>query len=97
MKLGRVIGNVVSTIKYEKLKGIKLMIVEPIDPDANVAGKPLMVADYLSTAIGSLIFWIEDGTTICKWKGVRSIPLRGSILGIIDSIDMRHAKKVIKG
>ncbi len=73
------------------------MIVEPIDPDANVIGKSIIVADYLNTAIGNLIFWIEDGTTICKWKGIRSIPLRGSILGIIGSIDMRHAKKVIKG
>jgi len=97
MRLGRVIGNVVSTIKYEKLEGIKLMIVEPIDPDANVIGKSIIAADYLNTAIGNLIYWIEDGTTICKWKGVRSIPLRGSILGIIDSIDMKYAKKVIKG
>ena len=59
MRLGRVIGNVVSTIKYEKLEGIKLMIVEPIDPDANVIGKSIIVADYLNTAIGNLIFWMQ--------------------------------------
>jgi len=97
MRIAKVIGNAYATLKHEKLKGIKLMIIQPINPDGDFKGKPIMVADYLNTAIGNLVFWIEDGATICKVTGERSIPLRGSILGIIDSLDMKNKGKVLEG
>jgi ethanolamine utilization protein EutN len=95
MRLAKVIGNAVSVSKHEKLEGIKLQIIKPIDPEGKKISKPIIVADYLNSAAGSLVYWIEDGVTICKWMGIKSIPLRGSILGQIDRIDLKG--KTIKG
>ena len=95
MRLARVIGNAVSVIKHDKLEGIKMLIIKPIDPEGNKVSRPIIVADYLNTASGSLVFWIEDGVTICKWMGKKSIPFRGSIVGQIDKIDLEN--KVIEG
>jgi ethanolamine utilization protein EutN len=95
MRLAKVIGNAVSVSKHKKLEGIKLLVIRPIDPEGRKVSKPIIVADYLNTAAGSLVFWIEDGATICKWMGRRSIPLRGSITGQVDNIDLRD--KVIEG
>ncbi len=89
MRLGRVIGNVISTMKHPKLSGIKLMVVRPVDPYGRKTSKPVILADYLNTAVGNIVFWIGDGSTICKVLGIRSIPVRGSIVGIIDSIDIK--------
>lgn len=97
MRYGRVIGNIVSTIKNEKLTGIKLAIVEPLDPDGNVIGNNEIVADYLGAAVGNLVMWIADGTVICRRMDREKIPLRGSIIGIIDSIDMKSENRTIKG
>lgn len=97
MRFGRVIGNVISTIKHEKLKSIKLMIVQPLDPDGKVIGKEEIVGDFLDAAVGSLVIWGADGQIISDAMGVGNIPLRGSIIGIIDKIDMEKLKKVIKG
>ncbi len=97
MKFGRVIGNVVSTIKNEKLHGIKLAIVEPLDPDGNVVGNNEIVGDFLGAAVGNLIIWIADGSTICKAMGKESIPLRGSIVAIVDKVDMKIKNKTIFG
>ena len=97
MRFGRVIGNVISTIKHEKLKSIKLMIVEQLDPDGKVIGKEEIVGDFLGAAVGSLVIWGADGHIISDAMGVENIPLRGSIIGIIDKIDMEKLKKVIKG
>lgn len=97
MRIARVIGNVYATLKHEKLKGIKLMVIQQISPDGRAAGKPIIVADYLNAAVGSLVYWIEDGSTICKVMQKRSIPVRGCIVGLIDSIDMKTTGKVIKG
>ena len=95
MKLVKVIGNAVSVSKHEKLEGIKLQIIRPIDPEGKKISKPIIVADYLNSATGSLVYWIEDGVTICKWMGIKSIPLRGSIIGQVDRIDLKD--KTIKG
>ena len=95
MRLAKVIGNAVSVSKHEKLEGIKLQVIKPIDPEGKKISKPIIVADYLNSAAGSLVYWIEDGVTICKWMGIKSIPLRGSILGQIDRIDLKD--KTVKG
>lgn len=97
MRLGRVIGNVVSTIKHERLNGIKLMALEPVGPEGDMEGRKIIVADYLNAANGSLVYWIENGVTICKVMGIRSIPLRGCIVGLVDSIDLAGGKKVVNG
>ena len=97
MRIAKVIGNAYATLKHEKLKGIKLMIIAPVDPDGDIKGKAIIVADYLNAGIGNLVFWIEDGSTICKITGERSIPIRGCILGIIDCIDMKNKNKVLEG
>ena len=97
MRLGRVIGNIVSTIKHEKLKGIKLLIVEPVGPDGAKNGMPVIVADNLGSGPGSLVYWIEDGVTICKWMGLRSIPLRGAIIGQADKVDFKDREKLLEG
>ncbi len=95
MRLAKVIGNAVSVSKHKKLEGIKLQIIEPIGPEGEKISKPVIVADYLNSATGSLVYWIEDGATICKWMGIKSIPLRGSIIGQVDRIDLKD--KTIKG
>ncbi len=97
MKFGRVIGNVVSTIKNEKLHGIKLAIVEPLDDDGNVIGNNEIVGDFLGAAVGNLIIWIADGETISSALGRKNIPLRGSIVAIVDKVDMEKKNKVLNG
>ena len=97
MKYGRVIGNIVSTIKNEKLTGIKLAIVEPLDPEGNVIGNNEIVADYLGAAVGNLVLWVANGMVICERMGRKNIPLRSSIVGIIDRIDMKKENRTIKG
>jgi ethanolamine utilization protein EutN len=97
VRYGRVIGNIVSTMKNEKLNGIKLAIVEPLDPEGNVIGNNEIVADYLGAAVGNLVLWIANGMAICDRMGRKNIPLRSSIVGIIDRIDMKKENKTIKG
>ena len=97
MRYGRVIGNVISTIKNEKLKSVALLIVEPLDPDGNVIGNNEIVGDFLGADVGNLVIWAAEGDIIGRVMGVEKIPLRGSIVGIIDKIDMVNENKVITG
>ena len=50
MKLGRVIGTVVATIKPESMKGLKLLIVRPLTADLQVEGDPFVATDASAQA-----------------------------------------------
>ena len=45
MQIGRVIGDVVATRKDETLTGLKLLVVQPLTPEREPAGRALVAAD----------------------------------------------------
>jgi ethanolamine utilization protein EutN len=52
MLLGRVIGNVVCTIKHPALDGRKLLIVQPLDRHGEEKGRPLVAIDSVGAGAG---------------------------------------------
>ena len=51
MQLARVIGDVVMTRKDESLTGIKLLVVQPLTPDHQPVGRPLVAVDAVIVGI----------------------------------------------
>ena len=59
MKLGRVIGTVVATIRYPGLEGIKFLIVQPLDRRLAEEGRPVVAADGVAMAgPGELVYFV---------------------------------------
>ena len=58
MELARVIGTIVCDRKYEGLEGVKLLLVQPVEPDLKPKGEPLVVADRFSAGIGQVVWWV---------------------------------------
>ena len=58
MYLGRVIGTVVATVKYEGLEGYRLMIVEPIDDQGEVNGPVHVALDATQAGPGERVFLV---------------------------------------
>ncbi|NCO53796.1 MAG: EutN/CcmL family microcompartment protein, partial [Bacteroidetes bacterium] len=52
MKLGRVIGRVVSTVKVESFEGLKLMLVQPLDEKLNNVGDAIVAVDTIQSGVG---------------------------------------------
>ena len=52
MKLGRVIGRVVSTKKMECFEGLKLLLVQPVDENGTDAGAPIVAFDTVRAGEG---------------------------------------------
>ena len=52
MNLARVIGDVVVTRKDENLTGLKLLILQPLTPDRQPAGRTLIAADAIGAGVG---------------------------------------------
>jgi len=86
MQLARVIGTVVATEKHEALEGIKLLIVQPLTPDGEPTGRPVVAVDGTAMAgPGEIIFMIggrEGALVLEKWF----TPVDHGIIGIVDDI-----------
>lgn len=61
MKLAKVIGNVVSTVKTESHHKCKLMVVLPVDADGNPIGDSMIAVDGVSAGIGETVLIVEEG------------------------------------
>ena len=64
MQIARVIGNVVSTSKSEKLDGLKLLIVKPIDLDTfQEKGAPIVSIDTVGAGEGEIVMVVGGSSS----------------------------------
>jgi len=57
VKIGRVTGTVVSTMKLESLEGIKLLLVQPLDDNMQNTGNPIVACDTVQAGSGDLVIY----------------------------------------
>ena len=61
MKIARVTGTVVSTIKYEKYVGMKLLRVRHLTLEGQPTGEELIALDAADAGIGDIVLVNNDG------------------------------------
>ncbi len=87
MFLGKVIGNIWATKKYEALSNFKLMLVQPINSEIKNDGEPLIAVDTVGAGPGEIIFYITASEAVIPLP-VDMAPVDASIVGIVDSINL---------
>ena len=86
MYLGRVIGTVVATVKYEGLEGKRLLIVQPLDHDKAPAGPPEVAVDTVSACHGTLVYLVGSREAALALDP-SFVPVDSAIVGIVDQVD----------
>ena len=87
MRLGRVIGNVVSTQKNDKLQGAKLLLVQPISSNAEPFGTVVLAIDAAQAGLGDTVLLVIEGRAAINALRRPGAPVDAAILGIVDQID----------
>ncbi|MBI1390698.1 MAG: ethanolamine utilization protein EutN [bacterium] len=88
MRLARVVGNVVSTLKHETYEGKPLLLVEPVNPDGTPKGPATVAIDYVGAGEGEYVIM---GGAPGQAKDVFKIevaPIREMVMGIIDEVEL---------
>lgn len=85
MKIARVIGSAVSTIKDPKLTGLKLLIVQYASPSNEVFGDAFIAADTVGAGEGELVMLVE-GSSARKTSKTGDCAVDAVIIGVLDSI-----------
>lgn len=95
MQLGIVKGTVVSTNKAEKLYGLKLLIVKPIDIETWQEKGALVVAiDAVGAGEGEVVM-IVGGSSSRQTNITENKPVDQSIIAIIDHVDV-NGKRIFE-
>jgi len=87
MQLARVIGDVVATRKDEQLSGIKLLIVQPLSPDHQPVGRPLVAVDAVGAGVGEEVFFVRGKEASFPFHPAEP-PVDAGIVGIVDHWDV---------
>jgi microcompartment protein CcmK/EutM len=91
MQLARVIGDVVATRKDEQLAGIKLLIVQPLSPDHQPVGRPLVAVDAVGAGVGEEVFFVRGKEASFPFSPAEP-PVDAGIVGIVDHWDVEEGK-----
>ena len=90
--LGKVIGNIWATRKYEALKSFKLMIVQPMNAELEKTGDPIVAVDTVGSGPGEVVYYITASESVIPLP-VDMAPVDASIVGIVDTINTEKSNK----
>ncbi len=86
MKIGRVVGTVVSTINAPIFDGRRLLLCDLLEPDGAPAGGYLIAVDTVGAGAGETVLLLDEGNSARQIVGVTPAPIRTLVVGIIDAI-----------
>ncbi|HCL90867.1 MAG TPA: hypothetical protein DHW70_06070 [Candidatus Atribacteria bacterium] len=86
MILGKVIGNVVSTIKLPVYQGYKILIVQPVNDKEESQGESVLALDTVQAGVGDTVLVIDEGNSSRLIMNNSTAPVRTMIVGIVDAI-----------
>lgn len=89
MQIARVIGDVVTTIKDGNLSGIKLLVVQPLDPDGNPSGRTVVAVDAVGAGVGETVFFVRGKEASFPFHPTE-VPADAGIVGIVDHWDVER-------
>jgi len=86
MILGKVIGNVVSTIKLPVYQGYKILIVQPVNDKEEPQGESVLALDTVQAGVGDTVLVIDEGNSSRLIMNNSTAPIRTMIVGIVDAV-----------
>jgi microcompartment protein CcmK/EutM len=86
VRIARVTGQVVSTVKDERFTGFKLLVVQPVDEAARPVDRSLVAVDAAQAGVGDYVLVVQEGKSARQLMGVADAPCEAIIVGIIDHL-----------
>jgi len=86
MQLARVIGEVVATMKDPNLHATKLLVLQPLSPAGEPAGRTLVALDSVGAGVGENVFFVRGREAAFPFYPAEP-PTDAAIVGIVDRWD----------
>lgn len=87
MIIGKVIGNVWATRKEEALRGLKFLVIQPLERFESHGGSILVAVDMIGAGVGERVLVVQ-GSSARRIEGKAEVPVDAAVVGIIDSVEI---------
>ena len=89
MQVAKVIGMVTSTVKVKDIKGVSLLVIQPVNSKYESLGTPIVAADSFGAGVGEYVFYAKSK------EGAMNLPIPtacvdAGIVGIVDYVFIKE-------
>lgn len=89
MILAEVVGNVVSTEKHPHYQGLKILVVQPVDPEGKAKGRSFLAVDGVQAGVGDRVLILDEGGSARLILGdEKAMTIRAVVAAVVDRIDL---------
>ena len=85
MKVGKVVGTVVSTINIPLLDEHRLLLCDIEDIDGNADGYDICI-DVVDAGVGETVLILDEGNSARQILGIDTGAIRAVIVGVVDEL-----------
>ena len=88
MILGKVVGDVWSTKKNERLHALRFLIVQPMGKDLAAAGDILIAVDEVGAGIGEMVIITQGAPAMQAIVKDELVPVDAVVVAIVDNFQI---------
>ena len=88
MKIGKVVGTVVSTINADVFDQRRLLVCDLLDADQQPTGDYLICVDAVDAGAGETVLILDEGNSARQIVDRETAPIRAVVVGIVDEVDL---------
>ncbi|MFG0318826.1 MAG: EutN/CcmL family microcompartment protein [Planctomycetota bacterium JB042] len=85
MRLGRVTGRVVATVRAPGLEGVRMLVLQPLDDALAPVGGTVVACDAVQAGPGDLVTWVGGREAALALERT-FVPVDATIVGHVESI-----------
>ncbi|TVR12327.1 EutN/CcmL family microcompartment protein [Sodalinema gerasimenkoae] len=89
MQIARVCGTVVSTQKLNKMRGLKLLVLQLVDAEGELLPEYEVAADLVGAGVGEWVLF-SRGSAARVEPGREDSPIDALTVGIIDTVSLEN-------
>jgi ethanolamine utilization protein EutN len=87
VKIARVVGNVLATVKHPDLSGQRLLLVDDEGPDGALQRRPRLALDVVDAGEGDRVLVLDEGNGAAQVFARARGPVRTVVVGVIDEVE----------
>ena len=88
MKLGKVVGTVVSTINAPAFDGRTLLLCDFLDESERPTGGYTIAVDSVGAGAGETVLILDEGNSARQVVDLEDAPIRAVVVGIVDIVTL---------
>lgn len=89
MLLGVVKGTAITTVKYQGLEGLKLLVVQPVNKRLEPVGGLQVAVDVVQAGPGDVCVMVRSREAALAMPDIKFVPVDLALVGIVDQLDVR--------